>query len=134
MSETEIQLTGHGRCLVRHVESGQTVELASPPEYGGRGGSFSSTDLVAAALGSCVATSLQVVATREGIPDSEISVRVFKTLSERPRRIGSLQVVITVARPVSVAQRRKFLAVAKTCPVHRSLNTDVSLEFILESE
>lgn len=134
MSETEIQLSGHGRCLARHIESGKTVETATPPERGGSEDSFSSTDLVAGALGSCIATSIEVVAFREGIPGSEISVRVVKTLSDKPRRIGSLQVVMTVARPLSVEQRRKILAVAKTCPVHRSLHPDIGIEFILEGD
>jgi uncharacterized OsmC-like protein len=125
MSETVVRLAGAGRCEARSDDTGAVVETASPAQLGGPGGGFSSTDLVAAALGTCVATSVQVVAGREGIADERVTVRVHKVLADKPRVIRQLTVVIEVVGEITAAQRRKILAVAKTCPVHRSLAAQV---------
>ena len=65
MSTIQIRLSGPGSCRVAHVPSSAEIPTESPPEYGGRGGSFSATDLVAAGLGACTATSVQGVLARE---------------------------------------------------------------------
>ena len=131
MSRVEVRLTGPGTTRVDHPDTGATLETASAPELGGPGGSFSSTDLVAAALGSCIASSLQPVAAREGLADSDLAIEVIKTLATGPRRIGRLDVRVTVARPLTDPQRRKLLATARSCAVHRSLGSSVDVEIAL---
>lgn len=58
MSEFRISLKDKGRCQIRHVFADAEIITDLPPEYGGNGRSFSSTDLVSAALGSCILTSI----------------------------------------------------------------------------
>jgi uncharacterized OsmC-like protein len=125
LTEIVIHISGDGSCRLRHGPSAVKLETTTPPEYGGAGGSFSATDLVAAGLGSCIATTLQAVSRREGIADEAFAVRVVKTLAERPRRIESLEVEIAADIELSDAQRRKILAATRACPVHRSLHPDV---------
>jgi len=131
VAEILIRISGDGSYRLRHGPSSVELETTTPPEYGGAGGSFSATDLVAAGLGSCVATTLQAVARREGIPDERLEVQVVKTLAEKPRRIESLDVTITADTILSPAQRRKILAAVRACPVHRSLSPDVRVDLSL---
>ena len=131
MSRVHIDLSGVGRCKVTLDSSAAVLRTALPPEYGGSGDSFSSTDLVAVGLGTCIATSVQAIALREGLDDSQISVEVHKILSVRPKRIKALSVQIAVQAELSRSQRQKIVAAAKTCPVHKSLNSDVEIEIRL---
>lgn len=133
MSTIEVRLEGTGRCEVRHRESGAMLHTEAPPEYGGGGRSFSATDLVAAGLGACVATTLQAVAGREDLAAESFTVEVSKQLARQPRRISRLEVHISCAQPLTDQQRRKLLAAARTCPVHRSLDSDVEVVIKLTS-
>ena len=131
MTDIQVHLTGHGTRLATHGPSSVAIETRVPTELGGPGGTFSCTDLVATGLATCIATSVQALASREGVADSEIAVRVSKRLSERPRRIAALSVQITIERALTDRQREKILRVARTCPVHRSLSPDVDVEIEL---
>jgi uncharacterized OsmC-like protein len=118
---------------VEHVGSGTVVMTDLPPEYGGTGRSFSATDLLAAALGTCIATSIDRVAERAGIPPEALRVEVDKELSATPKRVARLTVRIVLERPADDAARERILRAARTCPVHRSLHPDVRVEVHLLS-
>ena len=96
-----------------------------PMEYGGEGRSFSATDLLAAALGACIATNIDGVAVRHGIPLEGLEVRVEKSLSREPKRVDRLVVSIDLGMPVSSEVRQRIERAAEHCPVHRSLHPDV---------
>ena len=53
---------------LRHGPSGAGVTTAAPRDNMGDGSSFSPTDLLAAALGSCMVTTMAIVARKAGIP------------------------------------------------------------------
>ena len=101
-----------GECRVEHLRTGATVATDLPPEFGGEGKSFSATDLLAAALGVCVATSIDRVADRGGIPPEALRVEVEKELSTSPNRVARLSVWIYSARPVDAVLRTKLLRAA----------------------
>ena len=122
MKSIDIRLLGPGRCRITHVPSSVEMNTAMPPEYGGSGDAFSSTDLVAAALGSCIATSLQSLLAGAGIGDSDLSVSVRKTLSMQPKGIARLDVTIGCGAATTGKLRSEMLAAAQTSPVYRALN------------
>ncbi|HXI20630.1 MAG TPA: OsmC family protein, partial [Gemmatimonadales bacterium] len=132
MSTVLVSLRRPGACRVRHQESGATLDTEGPTEFGGAGGAFSATDLLAAALGTCIATSIDSVAVRHGIPLEALTVRVEKELAEGPRRIRSLRVTVTVAAPVPEDLRQRLRRAAEACPVHRSLHPDLDLRLAIE--
>jgi putative redox protein len=105
----------------------------SAPEFGGGGRSFSATDLLAAALGACMATSIDRVAERHGIPLDALMVSVEKTLANAPKRVARLAVTITVAAPIDPALGDRLRHAAESCPVHRSLHPDVEIVLELRS-
>jgi putative redox protein len=120
--------TGQLKTEMVHGPSGVALRTAAPVDNQGDGSSFSPTDLVAAALGSCMITTMAIVAEREGIDLSGVSFRVEKHMTGDPRRIARLPVVIHMPAGLPPAQRLKLERAAHTCPVHRSLLPEVEAE------
>src|SRR5258708_35626605 len=87
----------------------------------GDGSQFSPTDLVAAALGSCMVSTMAIVAQRDGIDLAGVTFHVEKHMHPEPRRIGKLPVMIHMPASPTPAERTKLERAAQTCPVHRSL-------------
>src|SRR5688572_1392210 len=125
MSGIEIRLTGPHATRMTHTASGQEITSAIAAEFGGPGGAFSSTDLVAAALGSCIATNLGPVAERHSYPLDAIAINVTKGLTEAPRRIARLDVRIRFAAAAAPDLRARFQQAASSCTVSRSLHPDL---------
>jgi putative redox protein len=108
-----------------HGPSGTALKTAAPVDNQGDGSSFSPTDLVAAALASCMVTTLAIVAERDGIDLSGVSFRVEKHMAGEPRRIARLPVEIHLPADLPPAERLKLERAANTCPVHRSLQPEI---------
>lgn len=123
-----VELLDTARCRVTHGATGESLTTAVAPEYRGPGGQFSSTDLVAAALGSCIASSIAPVAERGGLPLDSIRVEVEKQLSVSPRRIAALSVTVYMGIGISDALRLRLERAAATCPVKASLQPLVHVD------
>ena len=126
MIEIQIAYEGNLRCSAKHLDSGAALLTDAPKDNMGKGESFSPTDLVAAALGTCMLTIMGIAAQRMNIDLTGTRVVVVKEMVAAPmRRIGRLAVTITVPLPLSAEQRQKLQNAAMTCPVHKSLHPDV---------
>jgi putative redox protein len=115
-------------CQATHTPSGRQLETDAPVDNGGKGESFSPTDLVAAALGTCVMTIVGLVAQRHEIDVTGMTVEVEKGMVADPvRRIGSLKTLVSIsAAAVPNPEMRKRLENAgRTCPVHQSLHPSI---------
>ena len=123
----EITGTSSGELKMRltHGPSGTVLGTAAPVDNMGDGSSFSPTDLVAAALGSCMVTTMSIVARREGIPFPGAEFRVEKHMADAPRRIGRLPIQIRMPPGLEPAQRERLEHIARTCPVDRSINPSI---------
>jgi putative redox protein len=116
------------KLLVTHESSGTTFQTAAPVDNGGDGSSFSPTDLLATALGSCAATVAELAAKREGIPLSGMRFRVEKIMHDNPRRVGVLRVHLTFLGELSEGQLETLKGAARRCPVRLSLSPDLIVE------
>ena len=67
MVEIRINYLGDLRCEAAHGPSQTTLLTDAPTDNHGRGESFSPTDLVATALGTCIVTTMGIVAQRHGV-------------------------------------------------------------------
>ncbi|MCW8880380.1 MAG: OsmC family protein [Kangiellaceae bacterium] len=132
MTHISVEFSSEGRCLISHSPSGNSIVTDLPPEYGGNAQNFSSTDLVAAALGSCVFSSLEKVMVRESLEPGLFFISVEKEISHSPRMIKRLTVVIEYQKKLSDLQLKKLKKAAAACPVKRSLHTDVSISLIFK--
>ena len=131
----EIAITYEGslRCAAVHEPSGERLLTDAPVDNMGRGESFSPTDLVATALGTCIATTMAIVAQREGVELAGMRVTVVKEMVAQPsRRIGKLATRIAIPTTVTPEQKRKLENAAHACPVHKSLHPDVELPITFE--
>ena len=120
--------TGKLKTELIHGPSGVVLRTAAPVDNQGDGSSFSPTDLVAAALASCMVTTMAILAERCGIDLSGVTFRVEKHMAGEPRRIARLPVTIHLPASLAPDQRAKLERAAQTCPVHRSLKPDVEAE------
>ena len=124
---------GQLHCTITHGPSGNVIVTDAPVDNQGKGEAFSPTDLVGAALGSCMLTVMGIVARRHDIKMEGSTVQVVKEMVTTPqRRIGSLSLRISMAAGIPQDKRSMLEAAAHACPVHKSLHPDVHIpiEFI----
>jgi uncharacterized OsmC-like protein len=132
MVTISIRYEGSLRCEAVHGPSGQTLFTDAPVDNHGKGESFSPTDLVATALGSCMATIMGIVADRHKLDLAGMKIEVTKEMSaDAPRRIARLATMIDVPLPADHPDRELLERAALTCPVHQSLHPEIEkpLEF-----
>jgi putative redox protein len=129
MVESTGVYTGGLHCELTHGPSGQKISTDAPKDNNGKGEAFSPTDLVAAALGSCILTTVAMVADRDGIDIKGATYRVTKEMTQPPekRKIARLAVSLRLPASVPVSHRKKLETIAHSCPVHRSLGPDVQM-------
>ena len=126
----EIKLTYEGdlHCSATHLPSGNTLVTDAPLDNNGRGQAFSPTDLVATALGSCMATVIGIVARRKELPVEGMTVNVRKIMSDDlPRRIHRLELDLRIPLPATHPDRKLLESAANGCPVHHSIHPDIEV-------
>lgn len=128
MVSISIDYLGDLRCKAVHGPSGAALDTDAPKDNHGRGESFSPTDLVATALGSCILSVMGILAKRLDIDLRGTTASVEKEMASQPvRRIAKLTVKIRVPNRVSKDNQIKFERAALTCPVHKSLHPDMQM-------
>ena len=126
MVEIRIQYLGDLRCTAAHGPSQTTLLTDAPVDNHGRGESFSPTDLVATALGTCIVTTMGIFAQRHDIDLRGAKITVQKKMTSVPtRRIARLACELTIPLPPTHPHRAALERAALTCPVHQSLHADV---------
>jgi putative redox protein len=134
--EMAVEITGSYKgglkMELHHEPSGAVQKTAAPADNAGDGSSFSPTDLVAAALGSCAVTTMAIVAQREGIPFDGAEFRIEKHMRSGPRRIDRLPITIRMPAGLTTEQRTLLEDVARSCPVERSLLPEIAREWRFE--
>lgn len=127
MVKMSIVYQGQLHCELTHEPSQSKIETDAPKDNQGKGERFSPTDLVGAALGSCILTTIAIVAERDGISIEGATAQVEKEMIAKPRRIGSLTVSVRLPAALTANQRRKLEETAHHCPVHKSIHPDVQM-------
>jgi uncharacterized OsmC-like protein len=128
MVTMDIAYQGTLRTQATHGPSGITLFTDPPVDNRGRGESFSPTDLLATALGTCMMTYIGIAAETHGINVDGATMRVEKHMVADPhRRIGRLVVDVVVPGPLSERDYQVLLAAMQGCPVKRSLHVDIDI-------
>ena len=118
---------GEKHCDLTHGPSQATISTDAPKDNAGRGEAFSPTDLVGAALGSCVLTTMAIFAERHEISLKGSTFTVTKEMNNNPRTIARLTLMVHLPAVVDEKNRKILEDVALKCPVKRSLHPDVQL-------
>ena len=115
-----------------HVKSQVKIFTDAPPDNQGKGESFSPTDLLAASLGSCMATLMGIAARTHGINIDHMDLSITKIMAANPRRVAEVQIEFTMPEH-SYSEKEKAILIhaAETCPVALSLHPDLkqSIQF-----
>lgn len=125
MVKISIEYTGGFHCNAIHGPSGAKVETDAPADNQGKGEAFSPTDLVATALGTCIATTMAIVGERHDVELKGMTVKVAKEMASDPRRISRLTTEVHIPLPSDHPQRELLEKTALGCPVHRSLSAEM---------
>ena len=128
MVQIDITYNGDLHCTLTHRPSQKQISTDAPVDNGGKGASFSPTDLVASALGSCMLTIMSMVAARHQIDLRGTRVEVIKEMIQEPiRRVGKLTVLFEMPKGIQEKDRKLLERAALTCPVHQSLHPDIQI-------
>jgi putative redox protein len=128
MVQIQLSYEGDLHCSAVHMPSGNVLVTDAPLDNSGRGQAFSPTDLLATALGSCMATVIGIVAKRKEIAVEGMTVTVRKFMSDdQPRRIKRLELDLSIPLPASHADRKLLESAARGCPVHHSIHPDIEV-------
>ncbi len=118
----DVLYEGGLHCRLTHGPSGKQISTDAPKDNKGKGETFSPTDLVASALGSCMLTIMAIYAMRHDIALEGTKVRVEKEMQQVPdRRITKLSLHFQIARGIDISQRKALEQAALSCPVHKAL-------------
>jgi len=126
MVEMNVEYEGQLHCNVKHGPSGNVISTDAPKDNNGRGESFSPTDLVGAALGSCIITIMGIYAQKNNLDIKGTTAHVGKEMVTAPiRRVGKLAITIKVPSSVPESHRAPMEKAGLSCPVSQSVHPDV---------
>lgn len=125
MVEVSIRYDGDFHCSATHGPSQSQIATDAPTDNKGKGEAFSPTDLVATALGTCMATTMSI--RNEGVDLRGMTITVHKEMSkDAPRRIVGLPSEVHIPLPPNFPQRDAVEQAALNCPVHKSLLPEIN--------
>jgi putative redox protein len=125
MVQIDTDYLGDLQCEATHTPSGVTLTTDAPEDNHGEGRSFSPTDLVATALGTCIATILGIQADKHDLDLDGIEISVEKEMASNPRRIDTLRTEVTMPVGLNEEMRTRLERAARHCPVDESLHPDI---------
>ena len=118
--------SGSLRTEAEHIRSGQVLITDAPVDNNGKGEAFSPTDLVSAALGSCMMTMMGIYARDHAIDMEGMSMEITKHMAGGPRRIDAIDIEFNWENSqASAEEKEKLKHIARTCPVALSLREDL---------
>src|SRR6185503_1785804 len=98
----DVSYDGELHCSAVHGPSSARLSTDAPVDNQGRGEAFSPTDLVATALGTCMATVMGIQARKRGSDLPGMRIHVKKHMTREPlRRIARLDVDVSVPSEVA---------------------------------
>jgi len=111
-----------------HGPSKRQLLTDAPVDNQGKGASFSPTDLTATSLGTCMLTTMGIVAKRNGWKLDGATATVEKHMVADPdRRIGKLTVELRIPGRFGAQERAILEKTALTCPVQKSLHPKIEV-------
>ncbi len=107
------------------LEEGHTLLVDEPPDRGGTDTGPRPTQLLAASLAGCTAITVEMYADRKGWEVGPIEVDVDVTYDGPVP--STFAVALKLPAELDDEQRRRLLAIAARCPVHKVLVGEASV-------
>jgi putative redox protein len=126
METARTKYIGDLRTEITHLRSGSVITTDAPVDNKGKGENFSPTDLVAAALGSCIFTIMGIAAREHSFSIVGSTCTIAKIMTEDPRKIGEIKIEFDFTGFEYSDKQKKILDhCVRTCPVALSLNESI---------
>jgi putative redox protein len=121
---------GDLRTVATHLQSGTEIETDAPVDNQGKGERFSPTDLVATALGACMATTMGIKARDMQVDLRGMKLSILKIMKPDPRRIAGINIVFEFPDGFLVDEKQRGILerTAHTCPVMYSIHPDLEVK------
>jgi putative redox protein len=128
----DVSYKGDLHCVAEHQPSHDMLPTDAPVDNKGKGRHFSPTDLLATALGTCMLTTMGIVAQARGVNMAGAQAHVVKEMGLQPKRFIST-LTVHIHMPLGIADEHKpFLQqAAETCPVALSLSPHTQIHLTL---
>lgn len=127
---SKVSYLGNLRTSCNHLASGTTIITDAPIDNHGKGEAFSPTDLVATSLASCMMTIMGIYCQEHNIEFNFCEASILKVMAAAPRRIEKVVVEMDLkGNDWDEKTLQKVTAAGKACPVARTLEGNVELEF-----
>lgn len=140
MTKESVVVRSHGSFRTEVEAGAHRWILDEPKSAGGADGGPTPYDMLAAAIGGCTAMTLHFYAQREKLPLESVEVTVTHQrqhardcadcLSESGY-ISRFRLELRLGGSLSDEQKQTLLAIAKRCPVAKSLEAEVKFEHAL---
>jgi uncharacterized OsmC-like protein len=130
MVRIEAKYEGNLRCTATHVLSGNKLITDAPIDNRGKGESFSPTDLLATSMLTCIMTIIGIRAEKKNLDIDGMSGSIEKTMIANPRRIGRLEIRITLPKNLESHDRAWLIKEGCDCPVCFSVNKSMDVDII----
>jgi uncharacterized OsmC-like protein len=113
---------GQLRCQLLHEQSKSEIVTDAPTDNHGKGEAFSPTDLLAAALGSCLITVMAIRARTKKVDIGKPTFSIRKVMRPQPRKISRIEIDIKLPGTIKEEDRNYLESQALKCPVALSLD------------
>ena len=115
-----VEYAGGMKLVARH--RGFEMVSDQPTSGGGEGTAMTPTEVFVASLAMCVGVFVLYFAKRHGIPVEGMRIETDWQMAEGPRRVGAIQVAVTMPQAVSAQHRSALQRAAEQCVVHNTLH------------
>lgn len=121
---------------VRFQVAARGHEIASdqPAENGGTDSGMTPPELLLASLGSCAAYYAVEYLRARNIPSAGLAVSVTAEKAQKPARLSSFRIGLTVPGLDDQRHREGILRAAKNCLIHNTLANAATIEIELETK
>src|SRR5579872_1539734 len=109
MPTSTVIYEGELRTVARHLQSGTEIETDARTDNQGKGERFSPTDLVATALGACVATTMGIKSRDLQLDLRGMKLSIQKIMKPDPRRIAGVNIVFDFPSTLVVDEKQKTM-------------------------
>lgn len=133
----EVIVTSEGY-LKQEVVAGKHRFFADEPlDAGGSDSGPDPYSLLLAALGACTSMTLQLYAKRKGWPLEKVEVSLrhshihaedCKQCETKEGKLSRIERYISMTGPLSDEQKMRLLEIAKRCPVHKTIISEILIE------
>lgn len=122
-----IVYTGNLRSEAEHIQSKTIIETDAPIDNRGKGEKFSPTDLLCVSLATCMLTTMAIKAADLQVDITDAKADVTKHMFSDPRRVGKIEVMISLPANGNERDRKVLEKTGDNCPVIKSIHPDIEL-------